>query len=1353
MKLIQILFLIISTFIFAADAISSDSVPERRTGWLYSSPGSVASDYTSFSRDKDGFLWIGTDSGLLRFDGNNYDIYTPDPTSENSISDNRILDLLSDSSGRLWVATANGLNLYDHYTDSFRLIKLPSLDFNGYIISMAEQADGTVSFIVSGVGIFVIGDEDGEPKAIRYMHNMPEEKNYNYLCASPDGRMYAGSHKGVLSVISKNGSVKTVQISSGYINSMAVERDGNILVSDVCQVYRYNVNSNEVSCLDSDSRINIKSLSPGSDGVVYAATWGRGIWRVSPGSSRVEQCDDIYSPFLNIGDLSVGAVYSSKEGNLWLGCNYFGIVMVPARKQPFFYRRISDSFPNYKGGINAMSVWNGNVVVSIDKGRIVMFSPGGKVLMQTKMPDMHTASFLLPDGDGKMLVGVADDGIWELSLPSGNLRKLIDIPGNYPKIVIEHGRAGELFIAAHGIGVMRYDRNTGHTTWLECDSQGEKLLNYYINTFHRTPDNKIWIGLYSGLSCYDLEADSLIKVDQLPFMSGVSSAITTGENGSVYVATSQGLIHYHPTKGFLRKYSHHDGLMENEIRSMSEDANGVKWFGSMRGISYKKADTDTIISFRGGRGMMETTFGHMVYSPDNNIMYLGSNLGITTFTPGGELYDFDIPGIRVSAIYLNGNKLTGASKIGDKNVIEGNPVMPEVLSLPYSNNSMMFQLSTKDFRDGSNISYRWRLLGQSKEWSSTRPGESVIYLPYLDPGEYTLEMQGVENDTMSEPISIKVRISSPWYLSTTAKILYLMIAVVFVVLILMILKHKREEQENDAKIRFFMDVSHDIRSPITLILSPLESLMTKPFDDDVKGKLHTMHRNANRILSLVNQLLDIRKLEKGKMHLSCRLTDVDNFVKELVEMFKPQAAEKNIDMTYMEHGDVPQMWIDRDKLDKVLVNLISNAIKYTPSGGSISVDVNMVVDEVIGESIEISVTDTGIGLDTKTAARIFERFYQGREEGKSSHGGFGIGLDLCRRLVELHHGVISGKNREDGCKGSVFSVRLPIDETCYGDDDFIIEDDEESADIKDKDWSFISRHILPMSDKVPDNQQKPKNISIMRNIMVVDDDQELRDYLCRYLGDRYLVTGVADGELALQEIIDNPPELIISDVAMPGMDGLTLLRRLKSNSETHHIPVILLSTKNDVADRMAGWDRGADGYLGKPFNLEELEMMIDNLIDNRLRMKGKFSGIQDKVGNDDIPEMKNGDDQILERIMKVVNTYIDNPKLNVELLSQEVGISRAHLHRKMKDLIGMTPSDFIRTLRLRRACEVLQKGEAGVSQLAYTLGFTSPSHFSTAFKNYTGYTPTEYKMKSAKGEIPQPEDMGSMPIGKLGGAN
>ena len=408
---------------------------------------------------------------------------------------------------------------------------------------------------------------------------------------------------------------------------------------------------------------------------------------------------------------------------------------------------------------------------------------------------------------------------------------------------------------------------------------------------------------------------------------------------------------------------------------------------------------------------------------------------------------------------------------------------------------------------------------------------------------------------------------------------------------------------------------------------------------------------------------------------------------------------------------------------------------------------------MIGESIEISVTDTGIGLDTKTAARIFERFYQGREEGKSSHGGFGIGLDLCRRLVELHHGVISGKNREDGCKGSVFSVRLPIDETCYGDDDFIIEDDEESADIKDKDWSFISRHILPMSDKVPDNQQKPKNISIMRNIMAVDDDQELRDYLCRYLGDRYLVTGVADGELALQEIIDNPPELIISDVAMPGMDGLTLLRRLKSNSETHHIPVILLSTKNDVADRMAGWDRGADGYLGKPFNLEELEMMIDNLIDNRLRMKGKFSGIQDKVGNDDIPEMKNGDDQILERIMKVVNTYIDNPKLNVELLSQEVGISRAHLHRKMKDLIGMTPSDFIRTLRLRRACEVLQKGEAGVSQLAYTLGFTSPSHFSTAFKNYTGYTPTEYKMKSAKGEIPQPEDMGSMPIGKLGGAN
>ena len=261
--------------------------------------------------------------------------------------------------------------------------------------------------------------------------------------------------------------------------------------------------------------------------------------------------------------------------------------------------------------------------------------------------------------------------------------------------------------------------------------------------------------------------------------------------------------------------------------------------------------------------------------------------------------------------------------------------------------------------------------------------------------------------------------------------------------------------------------------------------------------------------------------------------------------------------------------------------------------------------------------------------------------------------------------------------------------------------------------------------------------SVKRKILVVDDDKELTEYICTHLEQRYKVKGVGDGSEALREIADNPPDIIVSDVIMPVMDGLTLLRRLKGNAETHHIPVILLSSKNDIADRMSGWDKGADAYIGKPFSVEELEAVIDNMIDNRLRIKGKFSGAQDTEGKISAPEVKGSDELLMERIMKIINRDIDDPKLNVEMLASEVGISRAHLHRKLKEMIGMTPSDFIRSIRIRWACELLQKGSIEVTQVAYTLGFASQSHFSTTFKNFIGMTPSEYRAKSLAGNAPK----------------
>ena len=1300
-----------------------------RTGRLFDNPVVVAGDYTGFCQDKDGFVWIASNRGLIRFDGNSYDLYRHDDALPGSISDNRILNVLCDSKGRVWVGTANGLNLYLPENDSFEVIALPSKDLYGYIIGLAEQKDGTVTFVVSGVGLYIVDDSSDTPEAVMYPAGQVE-KEFNSIACCRNGKIYLGSHKGVVYCMAPNGQVSSIKLTDdSYIVALSLEEDDNVLVSTYNDVYRIDSRSGNFSLLSLSEKISITNLSNSADGRVYVATSGEGLWEVAAKSDVVNKCLDLYCAFLKLDNAKIGAAYTAPDGNLWLGCNYKGVVLMPGRHIPFLYRKYSDSFPDFGGGSGAVTEWNGHSLVALDKGRVVMFGSGGKILMSTSIPDAdNITNIQLIDGD-KALISVADDGIWELSLPSGAVRKFLDIPGKYPSIVTAPGNDGELFIGVNGLGLMRYDIKTGNKKWVPYDPDGNQLTNPYITSLNRTPDGKVWIGLYSGIACYDLQSDRLLEIDQEPFLKGATFAIVPCmTDNSVWVGTSHGLIHLDPEKGVLKKFTTADGLSDNDIRSISRDHNGGKWIGTMHGLSYLTPDNSKILSYYGGNGLIETTFNNVVYSPSRKGIYLGSDLGITAFKPDSV----PAPGfnheVKVSGMYLNGEKLLPEMKSGRHVAISGNPMHPEAIHLSYKDNALTLRMSTMDFRDASNVRYKWRL-NSKEDWNETAPGDNMLYLPHLDPGKYQLEICAVENNVVSPSTLIKIRVSLPWYWSTLAKCVYLILLIAFIMLGYVVLKKRRAEKINEDKIKFFMDVSHDIRSPMTLIMSPLESLIKEQHDPDVKTKLNVMHRNAQRVMNLINQLLDIRKLDKGKMRLSCRKTNAKAFVGELVDLFKPQAEDKKQTLTFSEISDPGEVWLDRDNFDKVMVNLISNAIKYTPEGGSIDVALSEIDDDKLGRCLKVAVTDTGIGLDDKSLSRLFEPFYRVREDHAPATMGFGIGLDLCQRLVELHHGMISAVNREDGVKGSVFTVVIPIERSCYGEYE-IVEGQTEDFD--------SGRHLVMSSGSTAvELPSRPKPLTAGGKVLVVDDDAELRGYVASTLGKYYKVKEAADGNEALKIVSDWKPNIVVSDVVMSGMDGLTLLKRLKSNSDTNHIPVVLLSSKTALSDRMAGWDKGADGYLGKPFNVEELMALVDTLIENRQRMKGKFSGAQDTEGKIDAPEMKGNDEVLLERIMKEINANIDDPSLNVEKLSSEVGVSRAHLHRKMKDLIGMTPSDYIRNIRLKRACELLRRPDIEVTQVAYKIGFTSQPHFSSHFKRYTGFSPSEYRAKCLAGGDPE----------------
>ncbi len=1319
-KIINLLIILLTTF-WGIESLSA----EYRSGRLYDSPAMVASGYTGFCQDQYGFIWIGTTRGLLRFDGNVCDVYRHDDDGEGSLSDSRILDVFCDSKGRIWVATANGLNLYMPDTDNFKAISLPSKTFYGYIIAIDEQSDGTVTFIASGVGLYAIKFVNGEPEAVIYTSESVSN-SFNTIVCCNNGQMYFGGHDGIVYNMAANGKLTAISVAPGsYIVSMSLEHNGNILVGTMNAIYRINVGNNRVSRLSMEREVTISNLSNSSDGIVYVATSDRGLWQVNPESDTVTQASEFYCPFVNLENANIGAVFSAPDGNLWIGCNYKGLVMVPGQQSPFTYKRLADDFPDFGGGISAMALWRDHLVAALDRGMIGVFAPDGKMIRKIQFPYRADITSIEMMDDDKALLGVVGGGIWQLDLNTGALEKRIENSGKYPLVALKRGLGDDVFIGVHGEGVSRYNMKTGERIQIPYKTGSETgLSNPFLTYLHHSPDDKMWICTFSGLACYDLKTNEMIEVDQIPFLNGSTFAVASKGDSTVLAGTSQGLIHYDLKKGIIKKYTVADGLADNDVRSIAVDGNGGVWIGTVRGLSYLPAGSDKIESYYGGYGLVENIFNQAVYSPVTDRVYMGNDLGFTSFCPAkvpSPGFDDDV---KVAALYLNGIRLGRKSADGIRDIVIGSDIEPDELHLDYNDNSLTLRMSTLDFRDASNVSYRWRLSGKD-EWYQTPPGENLIYLPHLDPGPYNFEVCAFENNVMSQPTRIKILISAPWYLSIWAKLVYACVLLALFALGWLAYKKKQDEQINEEKIKFFMDLSHDLRSPLSLVLSPLESLIKQPFDSDVKSKLNTMHRNVIRMLNLVNQLLDIRKLEKGKMHLHCKKTDINAFVGELVEMFRPQADDKKQSIEFSGLSENKTIWIDRNNLDRILVNLISNAIKYTGEGGSVEVKLSLKDDEKLGGCLGISVVDTGIGLDSKTEAKLFERFYRVESDQSQTVKGFGIGLDLCRRLAMLHHGTISGKNREDGVKGSIFTVLIPLDENLYSEKELLTTDDDKKENFRQQ----LERRI----SMVGDSSSKTATLNVASKcVLFVDDDFEMRTYVASQLGRLYKVKTAVNGAEALKMMKGKTPDLIISDVMMPEMDGLTFLKRIKSNADTNHIPVILLSSKTSVMDRMTGWEKGADAYLEKPFNIEELQILVGTMIENRLRMKGKYSGAQETNGKIVAPEVKGNDEALMEKIIKEINAHIDDPDLNVEKLSDGVGMSRTHLHRKLKEMIGMTPSDYIRNIRLKRACELLKKGDIEVTQVAYKVGFTSQSHFSTHFKRYTGYTPSEYRANSSE---------------------
>ncbi len=954
-----------------------------------------------------------------------------------------------------------------------------------------------------------------------------------------------------------------------------------------------------------------------------------------------------------------------------------------------------------------MKVWKGNSIIGNSIGELAILSPKGEALKIIKIPGGKAISSIELVDDDKAILGVLDNSVWLLDLNNGDIKKLIDLPEKYLSLMVCEGIDECLYIGAYSEGLLKYDPETGEKMWISPDKNGKELLSPFITSL-KAHDDKIWIGAFGGLACYNISKRKFEDIDQTPYMACAVYDIMIEDTNTFLIATTNGLIRYNFDSKKVQKFTTLDGLSDNDVRSIAKDGEGGIWIGTMRGLSYQSFGGNKFVSFGRGNGIAERSFEGLEYYAPNGIIYARNRMGLTIFSPRDISLPVFSDALKVTDIYVKGKRFNPQNQDG----------YPDIINLSYYDNSIAIRISTMDFRDESNIRFLWRLASES-EWEGLPEGSDLINLSSLPPGSYTLEFKAVEAGVESSISSIKIRVSHPWYLSWIAKTIYMVIFLILVCLVLIIIRKRHQDRLNAKKMEFFMDMSHDMRSPLTLILSPLESLLRENISKEMREKIRGAYRNAHRILNTVNQLLDLKRFDIGNRKLQCKKTRLDDYIGEIVEMFQPQAQEKGITLKFYSEDKLNDKWIDRTVLDRIMSNLISNALKYTPKNGRVEIYLKIIIDNRIGNCAEISILDTGIGLTENTNYDIFRRYYRSKAGNTYSDDGYGLGLDICRKYVKLHHGDIHAENRKDGVKGSEFVVLIPLDESVFSKDELIVEriDSQEEG------------VILAI-----ENNGRSIDSGVINTILIVEDDADVREALYEYFKETYTVYMANNGEVGYEKVVSVNPDVIITDVKMPRLDGLQMLKKIKTNDEICHIPVIILSSKTELADRISGWKYGAEAYIEKPFDFKELNAIIINLIASRKKKERNYlNNITPEPVT--LPKVKGNDEALLERVHKVLEQRIDEEDMNVDVLAEAVGVSRTHLYRRMKNRLDVSPSDYIRNIRLKKACELLKNDDLDITQISYALGFSSQSQFSTTFKRFMGMTPSEYRSKHKIDEI------------------
>lgn len=1301
-------------------------------------------------KDSSGFVWIATADGLNRFDGKEFKHFKHNESDSLTISGNFITRLLQDKARKIWVGTnGNGLNVYDQHMDTFHRIRLKHSTNNNEIISGIAQDKDEVIWVASTIsGLHRIElNDDNSYSQDNYFSN----QNLSGLMVDENNNLWVGSFTGEVYRMNVNKSESLTTNLSISVNGNVqafYKTENELLIGSDTGLYAYNINEETTRLIELDNQTDFETkhvvtFLKATDSTVWIGT-GNGLylynWTNKTVVKKIVYTDD---DSIGLSNNTVQSLLRISQEQILVGtANSLNLIDF---KDPYFKNISKD-----KKGRHLL---NDNVIFSILKDGDDLWigtSDGGLNLIRNDKTYFLNSSktdgspifasvvrAIVKDEENNRLWLATTRGLGLIDLltfdpENPKLRAFYHNPEDSNSINMDFikdialDKNNNLWGATFGHGIFRIELHNNKTTVIryKYDKNNPNSLRNDVTQCIRVDNkNTIWVGTQGGLTRLKFDDDNYANPEFTNYFLSPDNQNSLSHNSvydilidkdeNIWIGTRNGLNLFLGENKF-ESWTEQNQFPNAIVYSIQNDLSKNLWLGTNDGlVKFNPKDKD-FTHYSVDDNIQSKEFDiHARYRDTNGLIYMGGIGGVTYFNPK-DLDSIDaskhlyFSELRVKDYILKPNN-------NDDNLL--NQSISRTKELIFNHNQFPFylQFSSIDYRLHKNVEFAYKLLPTDKEWNILKDPE--IQFLNLAPGDYTLQVNGFSRNKEwnQPPLEMGITIKSPWWSTNLAYIIYAAILIFLADRFyrfqlsrkIAASESKRLKEINQLKNTLFTNITHEFRTPLTVIKGMTDSIksnfQTKKHDG-LEKSLDMIERNSDSLLNLVNEMLDLAKIESGNMELQMVQTDVIPFLKYLSESFSSFAEENQIKLTIYSEIDSLVMDIDTNKLTSIISNLLSNAIKFTPELGKIIVHINK-VNENENEYLFIKVKDNGIGIAEEDLLSVFNRFYQKDASTIRENEGTGIGLALTKELVELMHGTI--KVQSSLKTGSEFTVRIPITRT---------------ASISDHvNYSRVSRRSIDLTEVTPSKVTlDPK--SELPLVLIIEDNLDVAHYLETCLKNKYdtlhAINGIKGIEMALERI----PDIIISDVMMPGKDGFEVCEALKADERTDHIPIIILTAKASVEDRIKGLSHGADAYLAKPFNKEELFTRLDQLVLIRKKLIGKIQ----KEGFNTLlkKRTRNPKLQFLKKVIKLIHKEIGDSNFGSEELAKKLLISESQIYRKIKAITGKSTAVYIRSIRLQYAKDLLINTDKTVSEVAYDVGFNDPSWFSRTFKDEFGISPS-----------------------------